>query len=65
MPIYMNEERKRELCEEDVRLNGEPARISGVRNEFATVCQYPHGLCVEFAWQTVERIVNNGGNFRA
>ena len=65
MPIYMPIERRRELAAAEVTLNGEPATISGVLNDFATVWQIPNGMKAEFAWQTVEHIINNGGNFRA
>lgn len=65
MPIPMPLAQKRALCDAEVTLNGERATISGCLNDFATVTQLPNGLRAEFAWQTVERIVNNGGNFRA
>jgi hypothetical protein len=67
MPIPMAEERKRELVEtENVTLNGVPARIGGWRCDFATVTQWPAGLSAEFAWQTVEHVVNNReGKFNA
>lgn len=66
MPIHMAEERKRELVQtENVTLNGEPAKIAGYKLDFANVRQLDGPIVAEFAWQTVERIVNNGGNFRA
>jgi hypothetical protein len=66
MPIPMSGERKRELVNsKNVTLNGRPATISGLLCDFAIVSQFPTGLQAEFAWQTVERIINNGGNFRA
>ena len=61
MPI----EDRRILAENDVTLNGVRARIVGIKNDFATVRQLPDGLQADFAWVTVERIVNNGGEFRA
>ena len=66
MPIPMTEDRKREFCLLSVTLNGLPACIGGYKNDFASVVQLDTGLRAEFAWQTVEHVVNNnGGNFRA
>lgn len=58
-PGMMPIERRRELAEEEVTLNGRRAKISGVNNDFATVSQLPNGLRAEFAWPTVEKIVND------
>jgi hypothetical protein len=61
MPI----EDRRILAENDVTLNGVRARIVGVKNDFATVAQLPDGLRADFAWVTVENIVNNhNGEFK-
>lgn len=46
-------------------LNGNKARISGIRNDFATVTDSTTNLSAEFAWATVERIVRNGGQFKS
>jgi len=48
-----------------VTLDGNRARISGIRNDFATVTDAATGMSVEFAWPTVERIVRNGGTFKS
>jgi hypothetical protein len=48
-----------------VTLNGNRARISGIRNDFATVTDSKTGLACEFAWPTVERIVLAGGAFKS
>lgn len=47
-----------------VTLNGKRAVISGYRNDFATVSQWPEGLSAEWAWETVERIIDKGGAFK-
>lgn len=57
-------ERRRQLVAEAVTLNGERAVIAGARNDFATVAQLGDGLRAEWAWETVERVVAAGGDFR-
>lgn len=49
----------------EVTLNGERAKISGVRNRFATVTQMRSRLSCEFSWEAVERIIANGGRFQS
>lgn len=56
------EERHR-LCAIAVTLNGNPARISGTVNDFATVTDTKSGLSAEWSWYTVARIVETGGRF--
>jgi len=51
------EDVRRKLCEVPATLNGEPARISGYRNDFATVTQLDSGLSAEWSWPAVRRIV--------
>lgn len=46
-------------------LNGEPAIIVGWRKPFATVRQVRTGLSAEWAWPTVERILERGGRFES
>ena len=48
-----------------VTLNGNRARISGIRNDYATVTDSATGMSVEFAWGTVERVVAKGGAFQS
>jgi hypothetical protein len=48
-----------------VTLDGEPAMVCGYRNDFATVCQLRGPLRLEWAWETVARIISNGGDFRS
>lgn len=59
-------ERRRELCQERVTLDGQPATISGYRQPYATVriltgAQYGH----QWSWEAVERIVAKGGEFHS
>jgi hypothetical protein len=54
-----------QLCDTPVTLDGQPARIGGARNEFATVRLAGSGLSAEFAWPTVARIVSRGGDFKS
>ena len=48
-----------------VTLNGNRARISGIRNDYATVTDSATGMAVEFAWPTAERVVAKGGAFQS
>jgi hypothetical protein len=50
------------ICSVNVTLDGHPATISGVQNNFATVADM-HGHSVEFAWTTAAHIVVRGGRF--
>lgn len=43
-------------------LDGKPAKIGGLRLKFVTV--YNRDNSAEFAWQTVERVINFRGEFR-
>jgi hypothetical protein len=45
-------------------LNGKRAIVSGVRNNFATVW-VQGGASFDWSWNAVERILNNGGNFKS
>lgn len=56
-------ERRRELTQMIVTLNGEKARISGAKLRFATVTQVKTGLSAEWSWEAVERIVARDGRF--
>lgn len=49
-----------------VTLNGKPAQVTGIRNDYAMVRSL-RGECaaVEVAWPTVESVVNSGGNFKS
>lgn len=51
-----------EIC----TLDGEPARIVGRLLPFAIVRTIRDGgPAFEYAWETVARVMENGGNFRA
>jgi hypothetical protein len=45
-------------------LNGKPAKIMGWKLDFATVGTLDGTLAYEWAWETVDRIMSNGGNFK-
>lgn len=49
----------------NVTLDGKPARVIGRKNTFATIAQYPDGISAVYSWETVDRIVKNGGKFRS
>jgi hypothetical protein len=51
------------LCAAKVTLDGQPAKVSGFRNEYAKVSIIKSGLSAEWAWETVARIVAKGGRF--
>lgn len=53
------------LTEAKVTLNGEPAKVSGVYNRFATVTQLKTRLSAEWSWEAVERVVAKGGDFKS
>jgi hypothetical protein len=44
-------------------LDGEPAKVIGRKNEFATVVQIDGPLAIEFSWPAVKRILNANGCF--
>jgi len=68
MAKRIDTDRRRELVSvRGVTLDGKPAAIGGVRQEFAGVARLDgQGGTVEFAWSTVEHvIVNCGGEFKS
>jgi len=66
MSATLNLAAKQELCwAEGVTLDGKRAKISGYRNDFATVTALPDGARYEWAWPTVARIVAAGGAFKS
>jgi hypothetical protein len=49
-----------------ITLDGAPAILSGVRNNYATVTALPHGPSFEWSWSTVWTVVRDrGGAFRS
>ena len=62
----MTENQKRwNACGEHVTLNGQPAAIKGVLCNHATVATLPDGPAFQFAWETVYRVIENGGQFKS
>lgn len=54
------------MRDEGITLDGKRAGIRGCNNPYATVCQLPAGLAVEFTWETVKYVVENkNGKFRS
>jgi hypothetical protein len=58
-------EKRMEFCMAKVTLNGVRARVSGIKNPFATVTQFGTGLSAEWSWEAVELIISKGGNFKS
>lgn len=56
--------KRQAFCSAEVTLNGNRAKVSGIRNRFATVTDLVTHLSCEFAWETVERIVERDGKFK-
>lgn len=57
-------ERRYTLIDAAVTLNGHAARVTGVREDFATVRALTVELWAVWAWETVDRIVREmGGQF--
>jgi len=51
---------------ETCTLDGEPARVTGRLNRFATVKTIdPSGPIVEFSWEAVDRMMQVGGYFHS
>ena len=53
------------LCALPCTLNGRPARVWGIKEPFARVEDKETGLSCEFAWETVHRVMSNGGRFKS
>ena len=64
--ITLTLDERRPLLHATVTLNGQAARISGLRNDYATVTDQATGLGAEWAWPTVRHIIENkGGAFQS
>jgi hypothetical protein len=63
LPAHETVEQRCALGDIRVTLDGKPARITGFRMPFAQV--QGGGESVEFAWRTVARVVQSGGNFKS
>jgi len=46
-------------------LDSKPARVLGRLNNFATIAQVPDGVKADWCWDTVDRIMSAGGNFKS
>lgn len=57
------------LTETPVTLDDRPARVTGYRNDFATVTSVSESndpaRSAEWAWPTIARIVAKGGSFQS
>lgn len=63
---YITTEQKYDLIDQRVTLDGKPAKISGARQEFATVATIAtDGPAVQFSWEAVSRVVAAGGAFKS
>jgi hypothetical protein len=51
--------------QDNLTIDGKPAIVVGYHNQFATVVALDESARVEFAWSTVERIVNKDGAFKS
>ncbi|KXO93005.1 Uncharacterised protein (plasmid) [Tsukamurella tyrosinosolvens] len=67
MPQISLAERRALVQTAGITLDGRPASIGGARNDFASVSTTDGGplVDVEFAWATVARVVDAGGDFRS
>jgi hypothetical protein len=59
-------EKRRGFTDAKVTLNGERAKIGGIRNPFAMVSSLESGLSAEWSWETVEHVLTHcEGKFRS
>jgi hypothetical protein len=62
----LSEDERYELVAQSVTLNGERAKVCGVKLDFPRVVQVKSGLSVEFSWPTVQHVIENrDGKFQA
>lgn len=54
---------RQEMTNTNVTLDGLPARVMGAQNDFATVRSAARHE--EWAWVTVERVIQRGGVFKS
>jgi len=48
-----------------ITLNGKPAKIIGKKEKFPQVVELHGPLAVTFSWETIQRVIANGGHFKA
>jgi len=66
MEFVVTLQRRQRLCEKEITLNGNPATISGWKNDFANITSLSTGERYEWSWETVDRIVTmRGGRFES
>jgi hypothetical protein len=62
----MNTRDKRALADTTVTLNGKPAKVSGVANDYATVTDLANGTSHEYCWETVKHVIyTQNGAFKS
>jgi len=62
----MTEDEKREYVAKHCTLNGNPAKISGVKSEFAAITELDTLISFQYSWYTVKRIMDNKqGKFKS
>jgi hypothetical protein len=62
----ISEDKRYAMVAQSVTLNGERAKVCGVKLDFPRVVQVKSGLSVEFSWPTVQHIIENrDGKFRS
>jgi hypothetical protein len=54
-------QQRRDICRQSVTLDGKPAVIGGVYDQFAQIGTLETLHSVEFSWQTVDRIIRTKG----
>jgi hypothetical protein len=59
----LNQTEKNALVGAKCFLNEKPAYIYGRLNQFATIAQAGGPLAVEWAWETVKRVMDNNQEF--
>ena len=65
-PIHVSESVRQTMCAvTTATINGNPARISGWRNEFATVTDLNTRMSCEFAWTTAFGILSTHKKFKS
>lgn len=66
-PINVSVENRYAMADaKNITLNGQPAKISGIYNQFATVWQIgTPWMAAEFGWEIAEGIWQDGGKFVA
>lgn len=56
---------RRTLCEIEVTLDGRPAIVCGAQHPFATIKTLDGTRSHQWAWETVRRVIRQGGRFES